>query len=94
MCIFVPSLIQVAKGTSIDAVDRTLTEILGKAAARAIYEYLERRCRMRKEEIPARMEEFKRELQLILGQAAGIIIERIDEQRKEYAEREDNDQAT
>jgi len=40
------------------------------------------------------MEEFKRELQLILGQAAGIIIERIDEQRKEYAEREDNDQAT
>jgi len=83
-----------AKGTSIDAVDRTLTEILGKAATQAIYEYLERRCRMKKEEIPARMEEFKRELQQILGHAAGIIIEIIDEQRKEYAEREDNDRAT
>ena len=63
----------------IKAVDKTLNDILGKTAAEMIYNYLEERCKIKKEEIPSKMQEFIIQLQKILGNAAEIIEEKIEE---------------
>jgi len=50
-----------AKGSDlllVESVDQALSDLLGRRAKEAIYDYLERRCYMSRDEVPDRLAEF------------------------------------
>ena len=59
----------------IESIDEALVDLLGHRAREAIYDYLERRCYMAREEIPFRLDEFSGILEANFGKG-GRTIER------------------
>jgi len=67
-----------AKGSDlllVESIDQALSDLLGRRAKEAIYDYLERRCYMSRDEIPGRLAEFCRILQANFGKG-GLTIQR------------------
>ncbi|MGA3108969.1 MAG: hypothetical protein ABSD99_05855 [Candidatus Bathyarchaeia archaeon] len=59
----------------LEAIDQTLADLLGRRAREAIYDHLERKCYMAREEMPQRLGEFCDILHANFGKA-GTTIER------------------
>lgn len=70
------------KKIDIKAVDKNLQEILGETVTQMIYNDLKCRCKIKKEDIPFRFEEFKAYLRTILGSAAEIIERQIEQDKR------------
>jgi len=66
------------KGTDlllVESIDQGLCDLLGRRARETIYDYLERRCYMSRDEIPGRLEEFCGILQANFGKG-GLTIQK------------------
>ena len=74
----------------LEIIDNLLNEILGDSTTEIIYNYLEEKCKIKKQEIPYKMEEFKAELNKIFGDASKMIEEKIKKAlfKKEVKENE------
>jgi hypothetical protein len=72
----------------LNALDESLSEVLGKTAAKIMYSYLEEVCKIKKEEIPSKIDEFESQLHKILGSAAEIIEDKIDQKLRSTSEEE------
>jgi hypothetical protein len=59
----------------LEAIDETLADLLGRRARDAIYDHLERKCYMSRDELPKRLGEFCSVLEANFGKA-GRTIER------------------
>src|SRR5208282_2433044 len=59
----------------LEAIDQALVDLLGRRAREVIYDYLERKCYMARDEIPQRLAEFCDILHANFGKA-GTTIER------------------
>jgi hypothetical protein len=57
----------------LQSIDQALSDLLGRRAKEAIYDYLERRCYMSTDEIPRRLAEFCRILQASFGKGGYTI---------------------
>ncbi len=55
------------------AVDETLTYVFKEAGAEAIYDFLEKKCQLQRNEIPLRPGVFSKSLKMLLGSAAPVI---------------------
>jgi hypothetical protein len=67
------------KQNKVKAIETTLEETLGSSATYIIFDYLERRYHLQKEDLPEKMEEFQAHLQKLLGDAAKLLINKIEE---------------
>jgi hypothetical protein len=59
----------------LESIDQALTDLLGRRAKEAIYDHLERRCYMARDEIPGRLADFCGVLEANFGKG-GFTIER------------------
>ena len=59
----------------LEAIDQVLVDLLGRRAREAIYDHLERRCYMARDEVPQRLDEFCDILHVNFGKG-GTTIER------------------
>jgi len=74
-------------------VDETLTQVFREEGAKVIYNYVENKCHLKREEIVEKSEDFSAGLDRLLGSAAPVIEKLIlknlyHELRLEYAEKE------
>ena len=68
-----------AKGDKLKIVETSLQKVLGNSASHMILDYLEDRCNLKREDIPEKMDEFEKQLESLLGNAAKKIREVIEE---------------
>ena len=67
-------------------IDRTLVDVLGNPAVSTVYDYLERTCGLKREEIPGKMDLFENEMEELLGSAAKTIVRIIKRSIREELE--------
>lgn len=65
---------QETEGLCLQAVERTLETLLGLGASHVIFDHLGKTCKISKEVIPAKMYEFRIELQKLMGKKVSKII--------------------
>jgi len=56
-----------------EAIDETITALLGASVKKAFYDYLERDCSLMKADIPIRLQDFSVALENVAGRARGVI---------------------
>jgi len=57
----------------VSAVDETLKQVFKEEGAKVIYEFIENKCRLKREEIAGKAEDFSAGLERLLGSAAPVI---------------------
>ena len=57
----------------IEAMDEALSDLLGRKARDAVYDYLERNCRVARNDIPSRLEDFFTLLDDLFGKGGSTI---------------------
>ena len=57
-CVGVPAHTDAFSALLLEAIDEALTDLLGKKAREAVYDYLERNCLVARNELPTRLEAF------------------------------------
>ncbi len=58
----------------LESIDETLSELLGRRAKEAVFDYIERNCFVSREEIPGHLPEFKRVLEQTFGKGYRTIV--------------------
>ena len=66
-------------------IERTLDEIFGRKTTQVILNYIEKRLKVKKDEIPSRMDEFEGQLEILLGNASKLLLNRIEKDIKTNA---------